>query len=234
MLSWTIDIKNIIKALKPISDIKDADAAVALMLNSGMNQNLMVFFVKRVENYTDPWSGQIAFPGGKRSIKDENLKQTIIRETFEETMPDLEEALWREADKGRVRISDSWDDMAGWIGADPEELKDTIEQYNSFCEQGNDKEFAKNRQYLLALNRAPLYAIKGMAVLLDTIGGIRINEVMQVLDDRNEPIPGLYAAGVVTSGWESETYCSELSASAFGFAVNSGRIAGENAVGSMK
>jgi fumarate reductase flavoprotein subunit len=157
------------------------------------------------------------------------LFDSTIRKTFEEKMPDLEEALWKEADKGRVKISDSWDDMAAWIGADPEVLKDTIGHYNSFCEQGYDKEFSKNRQYLLTLNSAPFYAIKGMAVLLDTIGGIRVNEVMQVLDDRNEPIPGLYAAGVVTSGWESETYCSELSASAFGFAVNSGRIAGENA-----
>ncbi len=162
------------------------------------------------------------------------LFDSTIRKTFEEKMPDLEEALAKEVNKGRVRISDSWEHMAGWIGADPEVLKDTIEQYNAFCEQGYDKEFSKNRPYLLALNTAPFYAIKGMAVLLDTIGGIRINEVMQVLDDRNEPIPGLYAAGVVTSGWESETYCSELSASAFGFAVNSGRIAGENAVGSMK
>jgi fumarate reductase flavoprotein subunit len=158
------------------------------------------------------------------------LFDSTIRGTFEEKMPDLEKALRKEADKGRVRISESWDDMAEWIGADSKVLKDTIEQYNSFCEQGYDEAFAKNRQYLLALKDAPFYAIKGMAVLLDTIGGIRINEHMQVLDDRNDPIPGLYAAGVVTSGWESEIYCSELSASAFGFAVNSGRIAGENAV----
>ena len=53
---------------------------------------------------------------------------------------------------------------------------------------------------------------------------------MQVLDEQDRAIPGLYAAGVVTSGWESEVYCSELSASAFGFAINSGRIAGENSI----
>ena len=39
---------------------------------------------------------------------------------------------------------------------------------------------------------------------------------------------GLYAAGVVTSGWQSNIYCGALSAGAFGYAVNSGRIAGEN------
>jgi glycine/D-amino acid oxidase-like deaminating enzyme len=41
---------------------------------------------------------------------------------------------------------------------------------------------------------------------------------------------GLYAAGVDTGGWESTTYCAILSGSTLGFAINSGRIAAENAV----
>jgi fumarate reductase flavoprotein subunit len=116
------------------------------------------------------------------------------------------------------------------MGADPATLQETVTEYNTCCKQGYDKAFVKDPKYLLPLERPPFYAVRGMAVLLDTIGGIRINERMEVLDNQNNAIPGLYAAGVVTSGWESEVYCSELSASAFGFAINSGRIAGENAV----
>ena len=142
----------------------------------------------------------------------------------------LERALQSGAEKDKIKIADSWDEIAGWIGADPEVLKETIAEYNTYCKQGHDGAFAKEPKYLLPLESAPYYAIRGLAVLLDTIGGIRINERMEVLDNQNNPIPGLYAAGVVTSGWESEVYCSELSASAFGFAVNSGRIAGENAL----
>lgn len=158
------------------------------------------------------------------------LLDSGIRKRFEEKMPELEKALWKEAEKDRVRISDSWEGIAGWIGASPGVLKETVEQYNAFCKQGYDEVYAKDRRYLLPLHSPPFYGIRGLPVLLDTIGGIRINEHMQVLDTQNRPIPGLYAAGVTTSGWESEVYCSELSASAFGFAVNSGRIAGENAV----
>jgi fumarate reductase flavoprotein subunit len=157
------------------------------------------------------------------------LLDNDIKKRFEEKMPGLEKALHKEAKKGRVKIADSWDSMAGWIGASPAVLNKTVEQYNLFCRQGYDESFAKERRYLLPLHNAPFYGIRGLSVLLDTIGGIRINEHMEVLDKENHPIPGLYAAGVVTSGWESEVYCSELSASAFGFAVNSGRIAGENA-----
>ncbi len=77
-------IQKLSKALKPVTDEQDANAAVALLLKpeeAGTN----VLFVKRVENPADPWSGQVAFPGGKRDVKDLNLKQTVIRETLEET-----------------------------------------------------------------------------------------------------------------------------------------------------
>ena len=52
---------------------------------------------------------------------------------------------------------------------------------------------------------------------------------MEVLDRDDNPISGLYAAGVDTGGWESDTYNAVLSGTTFGFALNSGRIAGENA-----
>ena len=147
-------------------------------------------------------------------------------------IPGFEKELRKRAeeDGAAIKISDSWDEIANWIGADPKVLKATIDEYNSFCDQGYDEIFAKERRYLLPLRSAPYYALRGMPVFLDTLGGIRINENMEVLDNQDNPIPGLYAAGVTTSGWESETYCGDLSGSAFGFAINSGRIAGENAV----
>ena len=67
------------------------------------------------------------------------------------------------------------------------------------------------------------------ASILNTIGGIKINEHTEVMDKQDNSIPGLYAAGVDTGGWESPTYCWQIAGHAFGFAVYSGRIAGENA-----
>ena len=83
-MGYVDSIEKLSKALKPVSEGLDADAAVALLLNF-VDQNLKVLFVKRVENPADPWSGQMAFPGGKRDAKDQNLKQTVVRETLEET-----------------------------------------------------------------------------------------------------------------------------------------------------
>lgn len=53
---------------------------------------------------------------------------------------------------------------------------------------------------------------------------------MEVLDKQDNPIPGLYAAGVEAGGTDSDTYNANLSGHSFGFTINSGRIAGENAV----
>ncbi|MBT8171279.1 NUDIX domain-containing protein [Candidatus Bathyarchaeota archaeon] len=82
---------NILEKLKKIQKKpKDtnANAAVAVILRSNI-QGLQVLLVKRAEKLSDPWSGQTALPGGKRNLKDHDLKQTVIRETIEETGIDL-------------------------------------------------------------------------------------------------------------------------------------------------
>jgi 8-oxo-dGTP diphosphatase len=76
------------KRLRPVSDEQGANAAVAILLRV-IDGELQVLLVKRVESSADPWSGQIAFPGGKRDPKDSSLQETIIRETWEETNIDL-------------------------------------------------------------------------------------------------------------------------------------------------
>jgi 8-oxo-dGTP pyrophosphatase MutT (NUDIX family) len=71
-----------------VTEQTDADAAVALLLRA-REQNFEILLVRRVENPTDFWSGQVALPGGRREISDDSLRQTAIRETFEEADIDL-------------------------------------------------------------------------------------------------------------------------------------------------
>ena len=80
----------------------------------------------------------------------------------------------------------------------------------------------------------PFYAIKGHPTHVGSLGGIKINHNMEVVDQNDEPIVGLYAAGSDTGGWEGDTYCLILTGSTFAFAISSGRIAGENAVDFLK
>lgn len=81
-------IERLPKVLRPVSAEQGANAAVALLLKVE-KADIYVLFVKRVENPADPWSGQVALPGGKRDAADLNLKQTVVRETLEETSINL-------------------------------------------------------------------------------------------------------------------------------------------------
>jgi len=177
--------------------------------------------------------GQLCF-----SIYDEGIVQNIVKNGFTKSYrgrkivldkATAEKELREAADKGIIKMSDSWDEIAGWIGASPGTLTATIDEYNACCDSGHDRIFGKDRKYLMPLRTPPYYVIKGFPNLLTTLGGLKINHRMEVLDRKDEPIKGLYAAGNDTGGWETDTYNIHLSGTTFGFAVNSGRIAGENA-----
>jgi fumarate reductase flavoprotein subunit len=140
----------------------------------------------------------------------------------------LAEAMQSEAEKWNLKVASDWDAVAVWIGIEPAVLRQTVEEYNSDCERGYDPVFAKNQRYLRPLRKPPFYALTCGAALLNTLGGIKINEKMEVLDKQDDPLPGLYAAGVDTGGWTCDTYCADLPGTAFGYVLNSGRIAGES------
>lgn len=64
-------------------------AGVAILIRHGAGNDPEVFFIQRSEYEGDPWSGQIAFPGGREELGDPSLYDTATRETHEETGFDL-------------------------------------------------------------------------------------------------------------------------------------------------
>lgn len=134
---------------------------------------------------------------------------------------------WKRND-GWVFKADTLEELAKMIGVKEPALLKTVSEYNEDCEKGHDRLFGKPAPALLPLNKAPYYALKFRPILIDTVGPIVINENMEVLDDAHEPIPGLYAAGVITSGSQGADYT--LHGAALSFSLFSGRFAGKSIV----
>jgi fumarate reductase flavoprotein subunit len=165
----------------------------------------------------------------KKMLMEEGVSRGWIRFPTGTKMTELDKEMRSQLRKGEIKISDSWEEIARWMDVAPHVLKDTIDEYNGFCDEKGDRVFAKDPKFLIPLRTPPFYALKCHQGFHGTVGGIKINHRMEVLDKHDVPIPGLYAAGSDTGGWEGDTYCLDLSGTTFAFAISSGRIAGENA-----
>lgn len=145
--------------------------------------------------------------------------------TWRERIP---QHLEYEESRGIVKKCETIDEIAKWIGCDEETLKKTISNYNAYCYRGYDEEFLKDPRYLTPCEKGPYYVILGRSGIDTCLGGLKIDNHQRVLKWDGNYIPGLYAAGVMCSGWFNGSYCyfgSEMS-----FTIYSGRSAGKEAV----
>lgn len=124
-----------------------------------------------------------------------------------------------------VCVSEDLDEIAVWMGARPDALRATVEEYNAACDRGVDERFGKRAENLLPLREGPYYAVKFCPLIIDTFGPIVTDRQMRVLDARDKPIGGLYAAGVISAGWQGRDYY--LRGAALGMSLGSGLLAGE-------
>ena len=127
-------------------------------------------------------------------------------------------------------IADSLEELAEKTGIDLEGLKENLAEYNLNCEKGRDPLFSRNWEHLHALKGPRYYACKNMPSAYGSLGGIKINYKTEVLDKEWKKIPGLYAAGTDACTIFGDSYVFVLPGNTMGFALNTGRIAGENAV----
>lgn len=117
--------------------------------------------------------------------------------------------------------ADSLEDLAAIVGIPSGALTETVERYNGFVSAGEDTDFG--RKVSTAMGDGPYYAVEMNLRYYATLGGLHINDNMQVLDTDGQPIQGLYAAGEVVGGVVGDIYAP---GSLFGWAMTSGHNAG--------
>lgn len=60
------------------------EASVAAVLAPGQRRGAELLLIERAQRKGDPWSGHMAFPGGRREAQDRDSQDTALRETWEE------------------------------------------------------------------------------------------------------------------------------------------------------
>lgn len=80
-------------------------------------------------------------------------------------------------------------------------LKDTVEKYNSFVRDGEDKDFHREARFLQKeVGEGPYYLVEQKPRFATTMGGLVVNDTLEVVNKKGNIINGLYAAGEVVGG----------------------------------
>lgn len=133
----------------------------------------------------------------------------------------LNDDLKKMVDGGFIQEGDNAKELAEKLGLDEDALADTINNFNEDIADGVDDAFNKENPVKL---EGKLYGFQYGVGAHYFMGGILINEKTQVLNENEEPIEGLYAAGEVTGGFHGT---QRIDGSGLGDSFVFGRIAGE-------
>ena len=117
-------------------------------------------------------------------------------------------AKWDAAvEAGSMFKADTIDELLTKLELPAAETKATIERYNGFCKSGVDEDYHKRADRLASIEKAPFYgASSGSPVFLTVLGGLRTNINMQVCDEMDTPIPGLFNVGTMVGDYYANLY----------------------------
>lgn len=149
------------------------------------------------------------------------MGQSVFREP--DTFPD---AVVAGVEEGTIYKADTIADLATQIGVPADALTATVERYTQLAKAGYDEDYGKKASRVTAIEKAPFYAIKRRPAFLTTFGGLKTNTDMQVLNEENGIIDGLYAVGNC-QGYFFGGYVQPMSlvTMANGRAATTGRVA---------
>ncbi len=133
-----------------------------------------------------------------------------------------------------IMICDSLEEVCEEMGID-KRLIDSVAEYNeNIRSMKGDPIFHKNARYLQPIEGSKYYVAKFRRHCYGVMGGLRINYRAELQSTEGDSIPGLYAAGNDANSIYTDTYPFVLSGNTSSFAINTGRIAGQQAAAYAK
>ena len=167
-------------------------------------------------------------------VMDAKAWKEYVRKSLEDKLVPNEETLmtWTKiVNNGRpvMAVSDNLADAAKTMGVDPEGLAKTVAHWNDMVKAGKDTDF--NRKITGGLGEGPYYIVEQKVRYQTTLGGLKADADLRILDKAGKPIPGLYGAGCVVGGANG---ADSLTAMMNSWAIVSGVVSAESAVKSIK
>lgn len=160
------------------------------------------------------------------ALYNDTTKQDIV-EYFIILDKNMEEAVEADKDNENLFVGENPKELAEKAGMDPEKFEKTIDRYNELAEKGQDDDFGKQSEDMVKIEDGKIYALKVTATHMGTMGGVKTNLDMEVLDKDGNPIDGLYAAGEMANRpYYRRVY---VTGSSLMTSSNAGMIAGKNA-----
>ncbi|MCI6040474.1 MAG: flavocytochrome c, partial [Clostridiales bacterium] len=126
---------------------------------------------------------------------------------------------------GRAVKGETLEELAAAMNVPAENLIAAVEDFNAHVASGEPDAFGRTL-YETPIDNGPFYAAPRVPTVHHTMGGVRINQYAQVINENGAIIPGLYAAGEVTGGIHG---ANRLGGNALTDTVVFGRIAGDSA-----
>lgn len=145
---------------------------------------------------------------------------------------EVKEAFEAGVEMGAVWFGETIEDLAQQLGIDPAVLSDTFTAYQEACAAGNDAEFGKAADKLVAYaDEGGYYAVHYRPSIWGTIGGIVTDEYGHAYGANDDLIENLFAVGEMSN----REFYSTFYVGGNSLALNStmGRIAGAAAVSEL-
>lgn len=121
-----------------------------------------------------------------------------------------------------MKTAATLEELADKLGIPADALSASAQAFNEAAASGSADEFGRTPAAAQS-EEGPYYALEMHIRYYASLGGLHINDGMQVLNTQQEAIPGLYAAGEVVGGLEGDVY---MGGTLFGWAIASGYEAG--------
>ena len=145
---------------------------------------------------------------------------------FDQQIREHNKAIETYLSRGFVVSADTPEALAGKTGMDAAQLQATLLCFNQVVENKQPDPFGRTTALRQPVSQGPFYAIRIAPGVHHTMGGVTINTETKVLDEKQQPLAGIFAAGEVVGGIHGG---NRIGGNAVADIVIFGRIAGENA-----